>query len=381
MGRRAALKILHPCMEEMNAVIKVPDGSLSTSISMERRDEFEVTSGLTIGSWNCVVLGFPFLVARHIVLRWSATTVTTEQLYNAVQFALDITGDATIMYPTFRAIGSIDVTMLGSATLTPAIQNSPVSSISSLVRSVRRSCLGTTTELNSSALTNEGRVVTGQWSPDISLSILPTSADPPLYYDTYRVEIPAILETEIVSSDQFCRQAEAKTGSYVPVRPISSGLDITPSQEWRLLSGIVAGATPATIETLTDHKDLYLRGWCVTSEHWSGLNPLASLRIKVREDLEVVASPDSIYSPFSTSGLPDDTRARSIVQEFSRTQPHGYPSDFNDLGSMLGNIIGGVGDAVKGLGIPILSDIAGTVSDVAKGPIGGLLGGLLGGLI
>jgi len=384
-GRQAALKMLHPCMENTNAVIKVPDGSVPVSVSMERRDEYNISKQIASNElWDCIVLTLPFLVVRQVVVVWPSSSVgiTADDLRGELGRAIEHSDNPGFFYPSFQPgiESNVFVSILGSTTLTPTIASQDAQAISDLVRSVRRSCLGTTTDLNASDLTNQGRVVMGQWSPDVARAVVASADTTPVELNIYRFQLPAVSEAEIVSSDAFSVQHEAKLGSYMPIRPIASELGFTPAQEWRRVAAVSAGH-PGTDLIDIKANDLFLSGWCIGVEHWSGLDPLATLRIKVREDLEVVASANSVYSPFATPALPDDSRARSMVQEFCRKQPHAYPADYNDLGQMLGNIVGGIGDAIHGLGIPILSDIAGGVSSLAKGPVGNLLGGLVGGLL
>jgi hypothetical protein len=97
----------------------------------------------------------------------------------------------------------------------------------------------------------------------------------------------------------------------------------------------------------------------------------SSLRIKRNEGIELVASATSVYSPFSTPALANDIRAMQMVQEYSRREPHGYYADYNELGTLLQKILGGVGNAVQSLGLPILSPVGGALSRMANSNIGG----------
>lgn len=386
-GRQAALKILHPCMEECKAVVKIPDGAVSTSVVLERRDEYKIsapTSGTN--NWDCLVLTLPFLNCRQVFVRWeSSQTYTTQNLYYSILLAIENVGATDITYPNYRTVtistgAKFETTCAMSSTLSPGTAQSDVAKISALIKSVRRTCCGVTTDLDASDLYNTGRVVSGQWTPDVATGIFTetdsTTEDLSSATDIYKFLVPAFQEQSIVSSDEFCRQAEAKSGSYMPIRPCCPDWPLTAVQEWRNICVTRAGTDVESFSPGLDN-DLYLRGWAVGVSYWSGLNLEANLRLKVIEDLEVVPSPLSTYSPFSTPAYPDDARARAMIQEFCRKQPHDYPADFNEYGKMIPHLIGGVGNAVGDLGIPFLSPIGKAAGKLAQGPLGNLLGGLL----
>jgi len=164
----------------------------------------------------------------------------------------------------------------------------------------------------------------------------------------------------------FSRQAEAKSGSYMPCRPSDPTVEFTPTSEYRYVGYTNAGTALVQYvppEGITPY-DLWLRGWNVTVDNFMGLDMRGNLRIKTREGLEMETSTGSSYGPFATPALPRDDMAMEVLREYSRCEPHAYPAEFNDLGKMIPEIIGGLASAIENLGIPIISPIAGGVRKV-----------------
>lgn len=280
-------------------------------------------------------------------------------------------------YPAWEAsaIGPFmfEYSILSSATLTPTVIGSPTE-LGILVKSIRRTYLGSTFDLNAASLTNQGRVVAGQWSPDVTLATSPDLSTPPVYSDVYLVQAPAVSETDIVQSDELRVAHEAKCGLYFPNRPGSTGAAFTSASEMRNLAVYRPGVAPDPAQPVSPvQNDLWLRGWLIGVSHWTGMAGTSTIRIKRNEGIELVASAASVYSPFATPALPNDMRAMQVVQEFARREPHGYYADFNELGTMLQHVLTGVGDAVASLGLPVLSSVGQSVSDLANSQIGNRL--------
>lgn len=273
-------------------------------------------------------------------------------------------------YPDFKQLNKVDnfsptpaftdvqLTNTEVCVLRPDISLISTGNVSNLARGIRRSCLGYTTELDASDLYNEGYIVSGQWSPNITLGTSTTKGTSGIAteFDVYELEVPAINVTSITQSDQYRRQAEFKYGSYMPMR-VCDALALTSSVETR---PIVVKSTNDSALTDPDVaiQDIWLRGWAIGVEHIKNLNPHSQVRIKVVEDLELIPSPKSTFSPFANPAHPDDTVAMKTIREFSRKEPHAYDADFNRLNKMMGNIIRFVGNAVGSANIPILSGLA-----------------------
>jgi hypothetical protein len=366
-GRQAVLKMLHPCMEHCDTVVKIPDGAVSTSVVMERRDEFELSNQTpSTTTYEMLIMHTPFLVGSGIAIQWASTvSPTVEQINYVAKRLIAGPGNAGATYPVWEALSTApDIwgTILASSTLSPAVAGDTDPNgikLSALIKNIRRTFMGTTLELDASDLYNQGRIISGQWTPDVTLGTVATSAAGDLtdVYDVYKFQLPAVSTSAIVQSDEFSRQAELKTGSYMPIRPCSPELNFTSSEEWRQIQVDYAGADSGTFGRDPTFNDLWLKGWCVGVEYLTNIDVRSQIRIKRREGLELVPSPPSTYSPFATPALPDDVRAKQVLLEFCRKQPHAYPADYNDLGEMIPNILGGLADVVSDLGLPLISPV------------------------
>lgn len=210
--------------------------------------------------------------------------------------------------------------------------------------------------------------MSGQWKPDVTLA-LAKSSDGTTYLNVYNMQVPAAVDNQIVQTDELTYQGEAKCGLYVPLRPAGMDIEFTAAQEWRVVNPQVpSDPTDDPAADLDTSKDLWLRGWLVSTSFWSGMAAAASLRIKRKEGLELVSSPVGPFAPFATPALPNDLRAMQVIQEFCRTQPHAFTADHNELGTLLRKIVAGVGDALESLGLPVISNVAGTGKRMANSP-------------
>lgn len=393
-GRMAALKVLHPNGEGDEYVTRFPDGCANTTIVMERRDEFKLEAPATAltgqRNWNCIVIENPFLLATSIALRWdSAQTPSVADLNAAMEEALTYPGRATRQWPAWETVEidafDLDISVLGATALTPNYldtQSGPATDI----KSVRRTYMGCTFDLDASDLYNQGRVVAGQWKPDVTLGLANVNdgGTPPVSIgsvNVYLMQTPAATINNIVQSDELVYQAEAKCGLYIPIRPAEMDIPMTACQEYRTMAPRVPSENPVPIftagQTISETRDVWLRGWMIGVSYWSDIDYRASLRIKRKEGIEFISAPAGPFAPFADEALPADIRAQQMIQEFSRREPHAYPADFNELGKLLQNIVGGIADAVSSLGIPVLSDIGTTVGGLARGKVGSGLAGML----
>lgn len=384
-GREASIKILHPCLEGDNTVVKYPDGAASTSVAMERRDDYVISAPDADKDWNCIVIHNPFLIRRQVFIRWPVTyNPSLSTLQSAYSQAMQDPLLKEGVFPNFHKMPgyeNISYCIACSTTLGEDVNGKP-SLITARFKSVRRVNFGITTDFDAPDIQNQGRVVSGQWSPDVAVSTtkVKETVDGKTVEsvaDCYTLQVPAVTSSTITQSDEFSRQDLARTGSYMPIRPCESNIPFVSGEEARQIH--VQLQDRIQVEVINKHAvwDLHLRGWCIGVDLWLGMYSGTNLRLKTREILEVIPSPLSPYSPFSTPAYPDDSRAQVIIKEFCRTQPHAFPADYNSLGTMLKKILGSVGGAVSTLGLPVISNIGGAVSKFANSDIGSALAGLL----
>jgi hypothetical protein len=380
-GRQAVLKMLHPCMEHCDLVVKVPDGAVSTSVVMERRDEFVLGNQTpSTTTWNCIVFTNPFLANTQFAIQWTGVTAPTELTLQLAFANMVEKGFALAVYPLWGSFSEAGFaffgTVMASATLAPVIIDDQSGvTFSGLVKNIRRTYLGSTTDFDAPSLSDQGRVLAGQWNPDVALETKELRmGTPPVLTDVldyYVIQAPAVTTSSLVQSDAFSREAQAKTGDYLPLRPCAPVFDLTSSTELRRVITNRAGTGDVPADG-TEQTDLFLRGWSIAVEIWYGMSVDSQLRIKRREGLELVPAPDSTYGPFATPALPDDVRAKQILEEFCRTQPHAYPADYNDLGQMIPNILGSIADVVGSLGLPLISPAANLIKKVLPTGNGGV---------
>lgn len=393
-GALAAQKILHPCGEYDIQPVKIPDGAVSTSVVLERRDEYEIRPPTNIGtdnSWTSLVIHQPFLNHRDVVLRWPASVVPSDvdifsMLYyiNVENYTEDAsTAPSAAIYPVFKTASTLqggrtdstwagtEYSILTSATFTPALLESDRAH-TALYKDIRRTACGYTTDLDASELYNQGRVVSGQWTPSVTKGIFDqtgtvtgtggaTTTVVLNAYDTWDYTLPAVTSSTIVSSDLFRRQAEAKYGSYMPMRICASDIEFTSASALRQIRSVGPGASTVTGTDNTGQRfanDIWYQGWSVGVELWMNLDPHAELRLKVVENLELDPAPSSTFSPFMSPGYSRDEQALSVIREFARISPHAYDADFNRLNKMFSNLIEGLGGVLSNLGIPVLSNVA-----------------------
>jgi hypothetical protein len=284
-------------------------------------------------------------------------------------------GTLAPVYPNVAQVSTaatgIFGSILSSSQLSPGLFNGDLATLGGIIRQVRRSTYGSTTDFDAAALNNQGRVISGQFACNVSLASTVTFTDvapvPPATaavsvvkteFDDYKFVLPAVTSSSLVASDQRVRQAEAKTGSYMPLRPSEPTWDFSSAAEMRLLNPLLPDESASTTNLISNAADLWLRGWMIGVEYWLAMDINSSLRIKTKETLEITTAPESILSPMNSPGHPNDTRAMAIIREFSRTEPHAYPADYNEKDSFWGNLVRGIGDVVSTLGIPVLSRAA-----------------------
>lgn len=102
-----------------------------------------------------------------------------------------------------------------------------------------------------------------------------------------------------------------------------------------------------------------------------GIDKRANLNVKTRLGLESLVEGPTPVAPFQHASPVLDRTAIDTVTRLSQASPMAYPAEYNDFGAILGviknvltNIVKPVSGALGGLGIPVVSDIAGGVNSV-----------------
>lgn len=398
-GAAWCLRALHPCGEGLNLVPKVPDGALSDSVVLERRDEYVINNPFAVGpqladaplapTWNCAVISLPLLRTPTMCIAWKgeldrdAMRVVARTM---IQYSGANTNNDHGAYPNWGELTeypNMKFTIMQCA----ALDKGKDSKLGDVFLSLRRTYCGLTTDYDANTLTDKGRVVSGQFigslaetmgNVAVDVTVPGPSGQEDTKFKTITHTFDLVTYTgvpndvdELTQMDLKVRQAEAKTGDYMPLRfwePTfvnTSGADPTCADLNNLDKGTVGADYPEALK----NWNYPLHGWGFGMSFWRSMDDTTSLRLKRREGLEMNTAATSDFSPFSTPAYPADLRAQTVFREFCRQQPHSFDSSYNSLGGMLGNIVKGLGGVLGGLGIPIISDIA--------PGLGGLLGGIL----
>jgi hypothetical protein len=108
----------------------------------------------------------------------------------------------------------------------------------------------------------------------------------------------------------------------------------------------------------------------------SGLRAGVSVRVRVRQVLEISARPGTIYAPLLEPSLPPDETAVRMYEEISARMQDAYPASYNDLGK-LKSIIAGLAKKVLPYVDPALDwlsnssiPVIGTGAKIAKTALG-----------
>lgn len=397
------IRHLHPNGEGLCGGIKIPDGALSTSVGMERRDEFELTmpSSVTSDTWTCIIFCFPLLY-RHTIayvpLPGSTSSPSDFQrhisaILTRVLFKSTSTLYSQCQYPNWLSVvqwgdSGTAATTLGMLTMLPSdiYPNGGVTAGSAAAdfREIRRTFLGYTMELNAPALSDQGRIVAGQFAPDnvvqmidrnmMYIEALAAATDKSLgEARVLCLETPPVSEQDIVQTDRLCYQGEAKEHIYLPMRcwtkerppvPLVRSSPPVFTNKGYLTENRPTSTTNVshtfsnTNEYENNSGELAFSSFGTAVVRFIGISKSASIRIKRKEGLEGVAAGNTTVSAFQTEGLADDPRASAFVAEFSRTNPHGYLGRYNSMGDMFKNIFGRIGSVITNIShLPVIKSL------------------------
>lgn len=385
-GSDWCLKALHPNGEFNTMVPKIPDGAASDSVVLERRDEFVVDCPLAeeIDTWTVVLLSFPFLRGHTLAIAYASNTLTPAQLAAHLNEAFKHMGLDSDWVTYDAGVNKLYFKWLNSAVLDPVGKTEAgVNPFGNFFKTIRRVYCGYTIDFDCNTLTDKGRVTSGQFQSVVDIRALShlvtrtatvtggasgekvTVSDEETY-PAYSYAPPPLGTTEIVQQDLKNRQAEAKDGEYAPLRIWQPTVNFVPATAARPISIYDENfGTEDTNSAFGTEQTIWFDGWGTYVSVWSDIQRTSSLRIKRREGLELVAGYNSPYGPFNTPACSSDPIALDIMREFSRTEPHAYPADFNSHNTLQKGLFGTLGDVLGNLGLPIISDL------------GPLLGGVL----
>lgn len=383
---------------------------------LERRDEFNLYMPTdfakdaqpgSLQTWSCILISLPLLKTPLAAIAYDGIEVRDIQsvALDLVQYLGDASEvkDAKWVYPNWQSINPIDSKSTGKIAFTICKManlddGKKTDSFADQFLTVRRTYCGMTVDFDSNTLTDKGRLVSGQFAcrfakhefdttvkvakpaqkEDEGWTLMGKTDAPKVKADTidvvtstvthYSIEGLPVSETQLTQMDSKVRQAEAKTGDYIPHRYWEPVFNNTAARDRGLfgLLGISDRSKDPSGDKTPTNFNIPLDGWGIHQAFWLDMHATSSLRIKRREGIEMNTSAVSDYSPFTTPAYPSDDRALTVFREFCREQPHSFEACYNSLGGMLSNILGGIGSVLKNLNIPIVSDIAGVAAPILQ---------------
>jgi hypothetical protein len=379
------LRHCHPMGESEYGPCRIPDASTDSTAALEGRVAYNIGSppGLAASdTWNCDIYVLPVPELGFIYRVWKEGTSPAPWFVGVPQTA-------------FKP---------GSLGLNDFVN--PVSTLPSLEglcdqwRSVYS---GVTVDLEAAAINDAGTVFAGRYgnkAGDSNPGITDAQGNIAMV-DAKSFDLLKD-ENELWQKVPGAYEAPARNGSYITI-PFIDPVQLWRSQE---LGTIVSEASPPTFGYQT-HKPIMLASQGNTAGNafvvdavdqstgipdptkanlltisgtdamqtgimmYRRLYPNASLRVRTRLGLEAVPSAESPWQPFTDQVSDLDELAVRRATQVQRKLATAYPASYNSLSSIwnaikgalktISPILGPVADVIGGLGIPVVSDIAGMI--------------------
>lgn len=264
------------------------------------------------------------------------------------------------------------------------------------VKEYRITSQSVTVELVAPAVADQGTIIsaiyntpsmTGQYNMPLDLG--DGNVGMSVYPDFCFIETPPDDSKLILGTTAFT--GKARDGVYQPLKLTSfkwrNANDPTmyfnvnnmcdPSQKYNLTPGdnfyfpFVLDGTNADPGSWESRPPLpKMCGSSVGITYLKGLSKDASVRVRMRQVVEITALPSTVYAPMLEPALPPDETALKMYFEISAKMKDGYPASYNDLGR-LKDIITTIGKQVLPSVEPFLAAIpgVGTALTAAKAVI------------
>lgn len=416
-GRHAAMKALHPASELGPA--QWPDRNTANTVVIENRDIYAIPPPTGLGdndTWNMNIYILPFPDCVALITRWK-TGDSQPLIMEVVSTKVKVTGQDDMWSTPYTMIYSTPWDSLGTYP-------------GNYFQSCRTTARSLTCELDASGLNNSGMLYAGQVGADIqavplSAKTVYTNVMQQVYaglaklqqglplevafsqmtltgeFDSY-VDATDSVESEVDDPDgepdsrsrapgppidkqglytvyqdlpdtfqQLGQvdpkwyQSTASEGVYLPLKHTATAdVDLEPcAQQYHLCPKI-----PTDTSNRWGHHVMYSRSWQVGIVMFRNLTKPASINAKFITDIEATAQATSIMAKLAVPPPPCDEKALLACQEVMAATQSAFPASANALGTIVKNIGKALGDA----GIPIVSDLANTLTQSQLG--GGLLG-------
>lgn len=168
--------------------------------------------------------------------------------------------------------------------------------------------------------------------------------------------LSAIVQGTPQSIQQLARTGD---GVYMPLRAQQPVWNFAPGIQQRAIR-VAATADFPTAQVLPGDGDVIDENFMSGIIVFSDISQAATIWLKARGMLEVVAEGDNLLAPTMAQCEPRSEEAVAIVREIGAVLPHAFPASYNCLG-MLGGLIGKVVGAV-----PILGNVTKIVGKVVR---------------
>jgi len=246
-----------------------------------------------------------------------------------------------------------------------------------------------TAELIAPALSDQGTITAFQYNPGLRTAQMSVSDSTNRYLvrsDLYVYEEPPQIAQGLMGTNGYT--AKAREGVYLPLKITGfkwkTTRDVTQYGPAQAYAALMSTANPLSIGAPIFFPYTCNRGavslpidWEVMPKPCSksigvirieGCAADVAIRIRVRQVLEIVARPGSVYAPLMEAALPPDPTSLKMYAEISARMADGYPASYNDLGK-LKDLILGIGKKVLPYvepGLDMLSKMPGPVGTVAS---------------
>lgn len=391
VGREWAMRALHPCDDATGGGVCIPDLSADMSVAMENRHVTTLSAPAgTTNTWSAMIF-MPPLADIPVVVKIRDDSAQNNEFWQ-LNWQEPQFGDSDLVTP-----GTVNI---GGDPTAFRLWTQPT--LSKWSEQFRLTFRGVTTHLISSALTNTGKVTMGQWG-DTPVSVMDNVDSGGGQSSPTAV---TLIESIPVNGDQLVQKVpaagrwEARKGAYMVMRfnnptHLYTGLNgnqaVVAGDSGRRDAGrpVIIRAVRPDGGQVSDRPSIIWRnpptapdseGTAYTTAGvvnqqagmilYEGLDKGATIDIKVRSGLELVAGSTSPWAPFMSSNIADDPRARIRVHQVQRQIPLAYEAKYNSLGALLGTIWGALQPIVSGI-LPGLGSSLGGMAARAIAPRGG----------
>jgi hypothetical protein len=264
---------------------------------------------------------------------------------------------------------------------------------------MRGTYFGVTGHLDAPQLSDQGRIVAGQVAIPYEVTTSPISGnawisgtaaggDAAIDSGVYMLDDVPLDEDCLTQAAIGAANWEAREGIYMPMRfrdPVHLftqpgtkhflGIGTNAVLGTRALESTVNVAAPAGF---TGSLASHIAPSCLTNFQtgvilFRGIANNSNIQLKFRMGVEGQVDTCSSISPFQTQSPLLDQVAIDRVTELAQVMSNVYPARYNDFGAIIGSIISGakialpigkqVGGLIRGLKIPVVSDLVGTGLD------------------